>query len=173
MLHHFIVPLDGSPLSERVLPPVAYLSRRMGSRVTLVKVAGGREETNEGREYEVGERREARTYLEYICGGLRKAGVAADFEVLCGRPAEAVVHLARVREAGIIAMSSHGRGGLARWLLGSVTDKVVRIAATPVLVVGGSAASAAADAGELRTVLVPLDGSRGAEAALAVGEPLA
>lgn len=173
MLHHFVVPLDGSPWSERVLPPVTYLARRTGSAVTLVKVAGGREEASEGREYEGGERREARIYLEHICGGLRKAGVAADFEVLSGRPAEAVVHLARAQAAGLIAMSSHGRGGLARWFLGSVADEVVRVAATPVLLVGGSVSSAPAHAGELRTLLVPLDGSPGAEAALTVAAPLA
>lgn len=69
-------------------------------------------------------------------------------------------------------MSTHGRHGLARWLMGSVTDAVVRSAPTPVMVASCSAAEATQARG-FQVLVVPLDGSRHAEAALPLAEEVA
>ena len=81
----------------------------------------------------------------------------------CGDPAETILYQAGERKADLIIMASHGRGGLERWLLGSVATKVLRGSQTPVLVVR---ADAMREAPEVKKILVPLDGSETSELAL-------
>jgi nucleotide-binding universal stress UspA family protein len=78
---------------------------------------------------------EARQYLERAAGPLRARGLPVQTEVVINRPAPlAILDVARARAVDLIALETHGRGGLARLVLGSVADKVLRGASTPVLV---------------------------------------
>lgn len=147
-----LVPLDGSALAEAALGPAARLARSVGATVVLVRVTqpvgfvgspyvapiAEEEGEDEGRE----EQEEARRYLTEVAERLRSDGIeVADPEVREGVPAATILDVARER-ADIVAMATHGRGGFRRWLLGSVSDKVVRGADLPVLLVRP------ADAGE-------------------------
>ena len=80
-------------------------------------------------------RTEARDYLEGVAGRLHQRGLAARTRVVVHeQPAAAILDAARDQAADLIALTTHGRGGLARLILGSVADAVVQGAATPVLV---------------------------------------
>jgi nucleotide-binding universal stress UspA family protein len=66
---------------------------------------------------------------------LRDRGIAVRSEVLLGQPAEEIIDYAKDQDADLIVMCTHGRSGLGRWIFGSVTEKVLRGAKTPVLVI--------------------------------------
>ena len=81
----------------------------------------------------------------------------------CGEPAETILYQAKRREVDLIVMASHGRGGMDRWLLGSVATKVVRGSEIPVLVIRPEEDDSPP---AVDRILVPLDGSETSEAAL-------
>jgi nucleotide-binding universal stress UspA family protein len=80
------------------------------------------------------QRAQAQAYLDRIAHTLRAEGRQVE-TVLCSKqqPAVAILEAAREQRADAIALATHGRGGVRRWLLGSVADKVVRASHTPVL----------------------------------------
>jgi nucleotide-binding universal stress UspA family protein len=73
------------------------------------------------------------TYLEGLAGDLEWDGFTVEVEVAIGDPAAAIAHTATEARAGLIAMSTHGRQGLARWALGSITEAVIQQATLPVM----------------------------------------
>jgi nucleotide-binding universal stress UspA family protein len=111
---------------------------------------------------------EARKYLDTTAAGLASAGAPVAVETACGEPSEAILRIAGREQADLIVMATHGRSGLARSVLGSVTDSVALHSSVPVLVV--RPAPGTADTGTARTivrwVLVPLDQSELSESAL-------
>ena len=139
-----IAPLDGSPLAEQVLPHVVALARALSLKVRLVRVTSS---PGEFYHYEMypsycyGDHfatvdAVAGEYLEQISECLRQKGVASvEEELLHGHPAVAIVDLVRQTPDSLVAMTTHGRSGVGRWLLGSVADQVVRYAESPVLII--------------------------------------
>jgi len=92
--------------------------------------------------------------------------------VTSGAPGECIVDIAAGEPEALIAMATHGYSGLRRWTLGSVADKVVQAATTPVFVVRATA-QPPAGARSLQRIMVPLDGSALAEQALPLAIELA
>lgn len=140
-----LVTLDGSDLAEVVLGPAAEVARALGAPLSLLRVAGvrlyvgspylphGAEEYN--RQLEA-ERAEAEAYLRDVAASLTERGVDVEgHRVLQGPAATTILEAAQAETEGLIAMATHGRGGFQRLLLGSVSDKVVRGATAPVLLV--------------------------------------
>ena len=144
-LKSIVVPLDGSELAASVLPMVAGLAKNLGLEVELFRafnipysVYG----TGDGYyainidELLTGVKEEAREYLEKKRTELMKLGVA---KVTCttkeGFGADEIISLGRNTPDNFIAMCSHGRSGVKRWVLGSVTETVVRHTEGPVLIV--------------------------------------
>ncbi len=129
-----LVPLDGSPRSETVLPIVVALAGGEGYRVELFSVWEGlpgqpedmREE--QARQLRTDGMMYLRAYLENVAQGLVIEGVEANIDVHCGLPAAEILVAMRELQADMIAMASKGRGG--------VTDRVVRASRVPVLVLG-------------------------------------
>jgi len=77
---------------------------------------------------------QARTYLDKVAGQLRDKGLNVSVEVVAEQPAaQAILHEAEKEHADLIALETHGRGGVSRLLFGSVADKVIRGAHIPVL----------------------------------------
>jgi nucleotide-binding universal stress UspA family protein len=113
-------------------------------------------------------REDALAYLRDITQRPEVQGLPAITEVLTGSVAEAVLSAAREHHADLIVMSSHGRGGLTRWVLGSAAQKIARHASIPVLILRDESPALLAPTAESAPhhVLVPLDGSALAEAAL-------
>jgi len=123
VLENVLVGLDGSALAERVLGPALDLVRLVQGRCTLLRVA------------EVTQAVEARAYLETIARRLHEEGIAVETRVIVAPyAAEAILEEADKRHRDLIALATHGRGGLRRMLLGSVADEVIRGTAIPILV---------------------------------------
>lgn len=136
---HLMIPLDGSDLAEQVLEPTMQLGRLMGASYTLLRVVKPDlgwpamtflNETQTRRALD-----EGHAYLDRIAERLRKLGLTVQTRaVLHTQPAEAILEETQEQGADLIALATHGRGGLRRLLLGSVADKVLRGGTTPMLV---------------------------------------
>jgi nucleotide-binding universal stress UspA family protein len=145
-----IVPLDSSDLAEQSLPMAMMLAARLGLPVRLLRVVeldeilgairlNRREipyELTSGPSYDEARERcehSARTYLERHAEALRARGAVVDVVVRVGTPA--IVLLDDLHAGDLAVMTTHGHGGMQRWLLGSIAEKLVRHAAAPILLV--------------------------------------
>jgi nucleotide-binding universal stress UspA family protein len=147
-----LIPLDGAELAEQILEPATTLGTLLGADFALVRVIkpmlmGNCDVMRPTPEFESEAllkqlqamheqcRLEAEKHIEDIAKRLREKGLGVRTSVLAReQPAVAILEQAHTDGAGLIAMATHGRGGLARLLLGSVADKVLRGAEIPVLV---------------------------------------
>ncbi len=175
MYSKVVVPLDGSELAEGVLPHVVEMIRDRGSQVYLLSVAPlGRRVAPTAVVHPAsagtpGERqrveRELVEYLRIVAKRLEPVAAGVQVGVRFGRPADDILDFASEVGADLVAMSTHGRSGLSRWVFGSVADRVLRGAACPVLLVRaeGRGAVAAPPQTAYQRILVPLDGSELAE----------
>ncbi len=166
MYHRILVPLDGSELAELALAPAGLLARRFNAQLWLLQVlAPVPLESGSSVRLARAAVDQAQEYLQDVQRRLEASGLTVRAIVRWGDPAGEILAAAQEGRADLIAMATHGRGGLGRWMLGSVADRVVRAATIPVLVVPARAAAAARQPG-FRRLLVPLDGSALAEEAL-------
>ncbi len=135
-----VVPVDGSCLSENVMPYVVEFARGMHAEVYLVQVIDT-ELVASGEVAILGwvkgdeDVKAAEAYLSRLANAWREMGIDAKWRVLEGKPVRSIVDFARSHEAGMIAMCTHGRAGLGRAILGSVADEIMREASIPTLLV--------------------------------------
>ncbi len=145
MYRHILVPLDGSALAEQVLPHVHALAANEGTtRITLLRAVppvfttsvdySGMLATTAADALETLEE-EARSYLEGVAAQFRSEGYTVHIEVSMMAAAEAILDYAESQNVDLIAIATHGRSGISRWVFGSVTQKVVQACPVPVLVV--------------------------------------
>lgn len=146
MYRHILVPLDGSETAEQVLPHVHALAANEGTtRITLLRAvppifttsvdySGMLATTTAADALETLEQ-EAKEYLERIAAQFRSEGYTVRVEVSAMPAAEAILDYADSQHADMIAIATHGRSGISRWVFGSVTQKVVQAAPVPVLVI--------------------------------------
>jgi nucleotide-binding universal stress UspA family protein len=146
-LSSVIVPLDGSEMAESVLSPVADLAMVLSLQVILLQAYDLPAATYGGDDYYVPNyielkdqiKNETESYLSSKATSLRAQGVANVSTVaIDGSAADAIISLSHNTPDNLVALSSHSRSGLQRWVLGSVTEKVVRHCEDPVLVVRGA-----------------------------------
>jgi len=135
-LEKILVPLDGSNCAENVLPLVEKLARELKIGISLLRVAlahtfPGIDPT----EAQVKVVREAEEYLERIADELKTKGFKVDTHVRYGNDAEEILDHANQNGIDMIAMTTHGRSGVKRFLLGSVAEKVIRYSTKPVILV--------------------------------------
>jgi nucleotide-binding universal stress UspA family protein len=140
-----VVGLDGSRLAESALIPAAALARYLSVTLTLVQVVSPLAvATDPPLPFPVGyddritevRRREALDYLESLAERLRREGTTVNaVAVVNASPAGTLLGIGRPERGTLLALGTRGRGGVARLMLGSVADKLVREAAVPVLVV--------------------------------------
>jgi nucleotide-binding universal stress UspA family protein len=144
-LKSVIVPLDGSQLAECVFPAAIALAKAMDLEVVLFRAyhipynAYVGEDAYSAINYEeliTAVRDEATEYLEKKVAELKQQGLAKVSSVAKeGLSADEIITIGRTTPESLIAMCSHGRSGVKRWVLGSVTETVVRHSSDPVLVV--------------------------------------
>ena len=139
-----LVPLDGSPLGELALTPAVDLARDKGARLILLRAAEAHTLVADPTEAQVAAVREAEDYLAAVRARVAAAITEVETSVWYGPPAEAIVEAARYRGADLIVMSSHGRSGLGRLVLGSVAEMVLRATPTPILLIRAGGAPLAA-----------------------------
>jgi len=185
----FLVPLDQSELAEQVTPLAAHIAKAASGRIELVSVppalgtdaawyfdtmaaASGTPVRYPALDELVAESRQSTSdYLERIAGRLEEeTGVSTVGRIEESPPAEAILSAAEELGAEMIVMATHGRGGVARWALGSVADKVLQSSTCPILVVRSGAD---AEPSRIRRIDVALDGSDLAEQVLPAAKALA
>ncbi len=173
MYTSILVPLDGSKLAEEVLPYVRLLAAADSMRVALLRVIEPAPPDLIGlspgvsiAEITAGIASEAQEYLDTVATTLKERGLNVASLVKEGNPASCIADEGN-RDAGtLIAMSTHGYSGITRWVMGSVTDKVLHATTNPLLIVRARAQSATPPDVRLESVIVPLDESAMAEEAL-------
>jgi nucleotide-binding universal stress UspA family protein len=141
MLSTILVPLDGSALAERALPFAERLAGRSSAKVVLLRAAQAWTiPGSDPAEHQLKALHESEAYLERLADGLSERGISVEVASLYGNPARAILDAAHTRQADLIVMATHGRGGLRRWAYGSIADQVLRQAEKPVLLVPDKAA---------------------------------
>jgi nucleotide-binding universal stress UspA family protein len=171
-MKRLLIPLDGSPLAETILPVAEEWAKEEDAEVVLLRAFLARPSLGaDDNELEVGAVGEGETYLKGLAERLERRGVKrAHWGVWHEEPAAAIVLAGAEYGVDMIAMATHGRSGLSRLVLGSVAEAVIRAVRVPVLLMRGQSAWKPWASGK---VLVPLDGSESAEAILPVVERLA
>ncbi len=167
MFERILVPLDGSELAQEALPLAARIARADGSKLILTRAieaemmmvpAGFEYEVTYDEEEQTRRWEQARAYVQDIQVSDRLKGISTSAVTKIGNPASVILDTAADRECDLIVMTTHGYRGLTRWMLGSVTERVLRNATCPVLVLRENR--------PIQHILVPLDGSKLAEEAL-------
>lgn len=174
MFKHILVPLDGSPLAEEALGMAGSVARASNADISLAMVHEPHARRSRRDEREAMDR--AHRYLESIAEEIWSgAHVPVTHGVLRGDAAEMVCARALDVDADLIVMTSHGRSGLSRAWLGSVTDGVIQRSTLPVLVVRPKDKDGARSAAwpPMRQILVPVDGSNLAAEVLSCATKLA
>jgi len=149
MEQRILLPLDGSKVGEAALPLVEDLVSKLlpGSKVQITLfqvvsslthfvVAGeaGLQIPYTEQELEIN-RKKALDYLEETSRGLENKGATVKIKIGIGIPADEIIRVADEINANLIAMSTHGRSGISRWAFGSITERVLRGATKPILLV--------------------------------------
>jgi nucleotide-binding universal stress UspA family protein len=164
MFKRVLVPLDGSMLAESALEPALHLSQQADGVVYLMRVPvfvdGGAQTSPEYHrvwvdENDLPEYEDVTTYLREIRERISRPGVSVRTIVGEGEPSRAIVNTSVTKNIDLILMASHARSGISRWLLGSVSGKVSRMAQSPVILVRKQT--------HFNHILITLDGSELAE----------
>jgi nucleotide-binding universal stress UspA family protein len=154
-----IVPLDGSEIAEAILPLVEEIARHTGAEIVLVTAVQQVGAWDAALTLQVLDREDA-SAAAYLGERAKKLAGKKRSSVVRGDAAEAILRAAAEESADLIAISTHGRSGLARWLFGSTAAKLLEAAAVPVLFLRPkSGEDKGAPGPVVRKILVPLDRS--------------
>ena len=172
MYEKILVPLDGSKTAEAAMPNAVRLARESGAKVVLLTVDAPAPATgagNRGKKAMGGNTAtlvkpdvQMKAYLDSVAGMLAEVDVEATTVIATGDAATEILAYAADNACDLIIMSTRGRSGLRRGLLGSVTDTVVRASNVPVLTAGPKSVEGKDLDGSICCVAVPLDGSMAA-----------
>lgn len=141
MFKKILVPLDGSTLAEAVLPYVEDIAKEDNAIIEVLTVSNvsipiyAVEAPIDFDRVVEHERQMSKLYLDDVSARLTKDGIVVKSLYAEGPVAQEIVNYAELTGADLIAMSTHGRSGVSRWLLGSVADKVLHSAKVPVLLI--------------------------------------
>lgn len=174
MMQRILVPLDGSPLAERAIPYAESLARTTMARIVLLRAVEVHALSGHRRaKARVGAQQEAENYLDAIAAPLRERGLTVDIALPYGGAAEMIEDEIAIRGIDLVVMATHGRGGLGRMVFGSVAERVLHHSAVPVLLIRAWQEATGDAFAAAPRIVVPLDGSRFAEAALPTARELA
>lgn len=155
-----LVPLDGSPLAEAALGKAIELAKDSpGASITLIRAAEASPIGVDPIKAQIEVVHEAEEYLNGVAKRVRSEGVkSVEISVWYGPPAPSIVEAANVAHAAMIVMSTHGRSGLGRLLLGSVAESVLRATHLPILLLhpDGAPIARPAAASEARITKEPV-----------------
>jgi nucleotide-binding universal stress UspA family protein len=169
VFHRILVPLDGSGLAEAILSDVVELATQHRADVVLLRVASAHARIGSDlTEAQVHAVAEAEGYLAEKEQRLAGRGIRVSSVVRYGQPAEEILDHARTSAIDLIAMSTHGRSGVERVLLGSVAERVLREAPVPVLLRRAVGPAPARTGDEVQAAQVPIRPQRAAPSVQAI-----
>ena len=167
-LQEILVPMDGSTEAESVIPYLRDLAPKFGSRVHILGVGIGRKTRRVNRLIE--------DYITRTANKLHSDNIKAEPVIRYGVAADNILDYTAEKEIDLIIMATHGRGGITRWWMGSVAEKVISEATAPVLLVRSQRSGRSGTTQKLnfpRKILAPLDGSDIGESAVPYAEAIA
>jgi nucleotide-binding universal stress UspA family protein len=141
MYKKILVPLDGSTLAEAALPHAEAIAKSEGAEIILLRIPMMPATEFFAREPSIAikiqedEEANAKEYLNTKLDELKKEHIPASIIMLEGSVPDTILAIAEETGADMIAMSTHGRTGVQRWLMGSVADRVVHHAHIPVMLI--------------------------------------
>lgn len=141
MYKKILVPLDGSPMSESVLPHAEALAKSEHAEIILLRVPNAPVSEYLSRDPMIAEmihddmEKESEEYVHNKVTELQKENIQVTGLTKDGPVPDTILNVAEETHADIIAMSTHGRTGVSRWLMGSVADKVVHHTHIPVMLI--------------------------------------
>lgn len=136
-----LVPLDGSKISETILPVIEKVGAAFKDTIYLLKVVYidpvlcwiyARRANRTKEELQASAMQQAEEYLREIEEQLKAKGFKVESSVRYGDAAQQISEYAREEDIGLIAMSTHARNGVKRWLVGSVAEEVLRHVTKPI-----------------------------------------
>jgi len=169
MFTRILIPLDGSKTAEKVLPYARFLAGSLNRPVELLAVVDIVEmathmSADRARYLDTmieDSVRNSEQYLRGVAGTFPGANTKCTVEK--GKAEQVIIETAAADKGTLIAMATHGRSGINRWLLGSIAEKVLRGATNPLLLVRATDEAKADRVATLKSIVVPLDGSELAE----------
>lgn len=167
-----LVPLDGSQLADGILKHVERLLGKEPCEVTLLRVLPPPDQVEEVPGQLELERKAAGAHLDTVKLRLEEVGAKVNTVTRHGDAAAEILFAIEEHGPELVAMSSHGRSGVMRWIRGSVAERVLRSAAAPVLLITARGLDAQIEQ-RFRRILVPLDGTEHSAAVLPLVERLA
>jgi nucleotide-binding universal stress UspA family protein len=140
MFELVVLPLDGSAMAEGAIPYALAQAQRFGAELVLLRVVDplptvGDTSGRALQEASTRSREVALDYLRRLAEHVRETGATCRVEVVEGRPYREIVRFAEENNASLIVISTRGESGLSRWLMGSVSDRILRGARVPVLLI--------------------------------------
>ena len=141
MYRKILVPLDGSKVAEGVLPHARALAYSEGAELILLTVGANPamdfafSDPGLAQSAVLEQEERSKKYIDKIEDDLKSAGFKTSTLLRVGSVAEVILEVAEELQVDVIAMSTHGRTGPARWLLGSIADRVVHNSKVPVLLI--------------------------------------
>lgn len=163
MFERILISLDGSELAEAAIPYARELAECLGSEIHMLGVC----------DLPRLPERLLKAYVDNAASQFKRAGLRAKAVVICGIPADVILEYAEKTDIDLIIMSTHGRSGLTRWVIGSVADKVLHSVTVPLFLINSKLAGSMVERKTFRRLLLPLDGSDTGEAAVPFAEELA
>lgn len=161
MYEKILVPLDGSSLAERAIRHAGEIARGARSEILLLQAISfpmpvvPEAVLVPDSKWLAEAKKDALRYLDGIAAPMRDAGMRVRTMVDERPPADAILHVAAREAVDLIVMSSHGRGGLTRLLMGSVAESVFRATSRTVMLVKPERPDVPAQKGENRSLQIP------------------
>ena len=182
LFNNIIVPLDGSELSSNALPAASVMAKASGAPITLLRsyesIPEWQVDSQQGRRrasMAAAEHDRVAAWLraqkEHVGQGEITSSISVEAHE--GHAPESIIKFANQDPGALIAMSTHGRGGISRMLMGSVTAKVVSAVANPTLIVRCNDRECPVVPRNFENIIVPLDGSVFAERAIPLAQGVA
>jgi nucleotide-binding universal stress UspA family protein len=177
MFQSILVPLDGSQLAEVVLPHAAALANVADAKITFVRVIEPPSDTQSQPvnplNWQIA-KREADSYLEEISSRFNQQNGTVKYTILEGDPASQIVEFVENSDIDLVLLSSHGKSGLTRWNISSVTRKIIQNSKRSTMIVRAyETRETGIQDFHYQRVLVPLDGSVRSEYVLPVANSIA
>lgn len=138
LVSKILVPLDGSRVGEAAVPHAEAIARKLGAEMVLFHAVEPAPwpMTNDviTKARDENEVKVASAYLDSVVTTMRKHGFLATSHLVTGYPAEEIINYVETNAIDLIVISTHGKSGVGRWAIGSVTDKLLYAGSTPILV---------------------------------------
>lgn len=175
-MQRILVPLDGSRLAEAAMPIAARLADACGAAITLLHVIEKGAPVSVHGEPHLANAKAATSYLAGLTRQLASDGRRVDYhvhEVPVGNVARSIANHADEQGSDLVVVSTHGRGDLGRGLWGSIAQRVLHLSRRPVLLVRTPRTPQVPQPFAPATIMVPLDGTVAAEAAIPLASTFA